>query len=94
MVTETVGRDLQVLKEVLRVVEQKMSEVIKCDVVELDYNDLAAGVDLSAEIEKAYGFEGAGLLTVRNVPNYVAARKRLLPLYSKFADLPNDVKDK
>jgi isopenicillin N synthase-like dioxygenase len=71
-----------------------MSEVIKCDVVELDYNDLVAGVDLSAEIERAYGFEGAGLLTVRNVPNYVAARKRLLPLSKKFADLPDEVKDK
>mmetsp|Transcript_87554 Transcript_87554/g.171253 ORF Transcript_87554/g.171253 Transcript_87554/m.171253 type:complete len:371 (-) Transcript_87554:249-1361(-) len=71
-----------------------MSEVVKCDVVELDYNDLINGVDLSADIEKAYGFDGAGVLTVRNVPEYIDARGRLLPLSKKFADLPNNVKEK
>lgn len=71
-----------------------MTTVVNVDVVELDYNDLVAGVDLTAQIEKAYGEDGAGLLTVKNVPSYVEARSRLLPLSKKFADLPNDVKEK
>ena len=60
-----------------------MTTVVNVDVVELDYNDLVAGVDLTAQIEKAYGEDGAGLLTVKNVPSYVEARSRLLPLSKK-----------
>lgn len=71
-----------------------MTEVIKSDVVELDYNDLVAGVDLTSQIQRAYGVDGVGLLTVKNVPKYVEARSRLLPLSKKFADLPDDVKEK
>eukprot|EP01032_Pedospumella_encystans_P027302 gene27302-30860_t len=71
-----------------------MTEVIKSDVVELDYNDLVAGADLTSQIQKAYGVDGVGLLTVKNVPQYVAARSRLLPLSKKFADLPDEVKEK
>lgn len=65
-----------------------------CETVELDYNDLVAGVDLTAEIERAFGVDGAGFLTVRNVPGYAEARSRLLPLSKKFADLPDEVKEK
>jgi isopenicillin N synthase-like dioxygenase len=71
-----------------------MTEFIKADVVVLDYNDLVAEVDLTAEIEKAYGNEGIGLLTVKNVPTLVEKRLALLPLGSKFAKLPQEVKDK
>jgi hypothetical protein len=71
-----------------------MSTAITCDVVELDYNDLVAGKDLSAEVERAFGVDGAGLLTVKNVPGYVEARSKLLPLSKSFADLPDEVKDK
>ena len=46
----------------------------------IDYADLIAGKSLRAEIEEAYGFDGLGLLTVKNVPGVVAARKQLLPL--------------
>ena len=71
-----------------------MSEVVPCEVVELDYTDLVAGVDLTAEIQRAFGVDGVGLLTVKNVPNYVEARSELLPLSRKFADLPEDTKEK
>lgn len=67
---------------------------ITCKVVELDYNKLVDGTDLSAEIEEAYGFDGTGLLTVKNVPGYVEARKTLLPLSRKFAILPDNTKAK
>jgi isopenicillin N synthase-like dioxygenase len=64
------------------------------DAVELDYADLLAGRDLGEEIERAFGASGAGLLTVKNVPGFVEARRILLPLARKFALLPDDVKDK
>lgn len=62
--------------------------------VVLDYHDLVDHKDLSAEIERAFGYEGIGLLAVKNVPNFAQARKRLLPLGSKFAALPHEIKDK
>lgn len=63
-------------------------------VVELDYNSLIAGDDLSSQIAEAYGHDGVGVLTVRNVPGFVEARRRLLPLSRTFALLPDDVKQK
>lgn len=71
-----------------------MDSIKKADVVELDYNDLLNEVDLSKEIEKAFGFDGVGALTVKNVPGFVEARKALLPLSYKFANLPDDIKEK
>lgn len=72
-----------------------MSTVYKfVNVVELDYNDLVAGKDLTAQIAEAYGFDGVGVLTVKNVPNYSQAREKLLPLARKFAILPDEIKEK
>jgi len=71
-----------------------MTELIQCNIVELDYNDLVAGVDLTEQIKTAYGFDGTGLLTVKNVPGFIEARATLLPLSKKFADLSDDVKQK
>lgn len=75
-----------------------MTEVIGVvkigDVVELDYNDLISGKDLTAEIAKAYGFDGVGVLTVKNVPGFVQARDALLPLSREFALLPENIKEK
>jgi isopenicillin N synthase-like dioxygenase len=48
--------------------------------------------DLAPQIMEAFGPLGLGLLVVSNVPNYIAARKRLLPLSRTFASLPDDVK--
>eukprot|EP01031_Cornospumella_fuschlensis_P052881 gene52881-64609_t len=64
------------------------------DVVQLDYNDLLEGKDLTAEIERAFGVDGVGVLTVKNVPNFVQARQKLLPLARTFADLPEETKAK
>jgi len=67
---------------------------VMANVVVLDYNDLVARKDLSDEIERAFGADGIGLLTVKNVPELVRLRGELLPLARKFAELENDVKEK
>jgi isopenicillin N synthase-like dioxygenase len=66
----------------------------KDGVVVLDYAKLAAGVDLSAAIEQAYGHDGIGLLVVKGIPGLVELRNGLLPLGFRFAALPNAVKDR
>jgi isopenicillin N synthase-like dioxygenase len=64
-------------------------------IVELDYFDLIKPEsNLHDLIQSAYGISGVGLLTVKNVPGFVEARKRLLPLSKKFSELPDDVKEK
>lgn len=59
----------------------------------IEYNDLLNGKDLGKEIEKAFGFEGLGLITIRNVPGVEELRKKCLPLAHEFAHLPNEVKE-
>ena len=63
-------------------------------VVTLDYNDLVAGVDLSDLIERAYGYDGLGVLTVKNVPSWLETRQKLLPLAQRFATLPEHIKER
>ncbi|GLC37671.1 hypothetical protein PLESTB_000800500 [Pleodorina starrii] len=62
--------------------------------VTVNFNDLAAGKDLIADIKKAYGSDGLGVLVISNVPQYSHLRQRLLPLAEVFASLPDAVKDK
>lgn len=66
------------------------------DVVCLDYSDLvsAEGVDLTGEIGRAFGVDGLGILTVKNVPGFMDAREALLPLARDFAALEEDVKQR
>lgn len=71
-----------------------MSEAIDADVVQLDYQDLVDRKDLTSEIERAFGVDGIGVLTVKNVPEFLAARSALLPLASQFAKLPDEIKAK
>lgn len=71
-----------------------MTEFVIGEVVTLDYNDLISGKDLTAEIEKAYSYDGIGVLTVKNVPNFVEARAKMLPLAREFAILPEEIKEK
>ena len=66
--------------------------VKKVNVEVLDYNDLINGKDCSEQIERAYGEHGCGILTVKNVPGLVEARKRLLPLAKDFASLDEATK--
>lgn len=70
------------------------SNYVVGNVVTLDYEDLVTNKDLTAQIAEAYGFDGIGVLTVKNVPGFVEARERLLPLAREFALLPDEVKEK
>lgn len=71
-----------------------MDAVQSAVVVEISYQDLVAGVDLSESIAQAYGFNGIGLLTVSGVPGLLDARANLLPLGRRFALLDKEVQDK
>lgn len=62
-------------------------------VVNLDYNQLLAAENVTAQIGEAFGTNGLGVCLVRNVPDLLTLRKKLLILGSKFAMLPDDVKD-
>lgn len=68
------------------------SKVVKADIVVLDYNDLVNGVDVSSSIGKAYGVDGCGVLTVKNVPGLEEARNKLLPLAKEFSALDQETK--
>lgn len=61
-------------------------------IVVLDYHDLIADIDLSPQIEEAFGWEGLGILTVKNIPNLVELRSKLLPLAREFSALSDEVK--
>lgn len=63
-------------------------------IVEIDYSDLANEEDLTKSISEAFGVHGIGVLTVKNVPGFTAARQKLLPLSKTFADLQDDLKAK
>jgi isopenicillin N synthase-like dioxygenase len=63
-------------------------------IVVLDYEDLIKEKNLSESIEEAFGFYGLGLLVVKNVPNVIQLRQNLLPLAHKFANLPEEIKNK
>jgi len=61
------------------------------DVVVIEYADLAdTKKDVSELIEKAYGPDGLGVLAIRNVPGFVAARNAALPLSHDLAHLDED----
>lgn len=57
----------------------------------LEYADLVGGKDLSKEIFLAYGPGGLGICGVRGVPGLEEARRRLLPLAHRLAQLPTEV---
>jgi len=62
--------------------------------VELRYEDLTHGIDLSASIEAAFGADALGIMTVSGVPGVAERRRALLPLARRFAALPEAVKRK
>ena len=63
-------------------------------VVVISYDDLIQERDISASIREAFGYDGLGLITVSDVPGFAKARMDLLPLAFKFANLPQEVKEK
>jgi len=63
--------------------------------VVLDWNDLqsdATSKTMMESISTAFGPSGIGLLLVKGVPGYPEARQRLLPLGTRFAQLPEQVR--
>eukprot|EP00742_Colponemidia_sp_Colp-10_P002415 GILJ01002575.1.p1 GENE.GILJ01002575.1~~GILJ01002575.1.p1 ORF type:complete len:417 (-),score=45.76 GILJ01002575.1:199-1413(-) len=67
----------------------------EADVVVLDYDKLTTNnSSMSQQIKQAYGEDGLGILVVRGIPNYLKLRENLLPLASRFARLPDPVKEK
>jgi hypothetical protein len=63
------------------------------DPIRIPYEKLISDdADLSKEIETAFGYSGLGLLLVTGIPNFADYREKLLPLATKFANLPEDKK--
>jgi len=62
--------------------------------VVISYEQLISETPLHEEIEKAFGYAGLGLIVVKGVPQVTELREKLLPLSSKFASLPDEVKNK
>jgi hypothetical protein len=52
-------------------------------IVQIPYEKLLSGADLSKEIETAYGYDGLGILTVSGIPKLMELRSRLIPLARK-----------
>ena len=73
---------------------QSIHTPVDADVVVLRYSDLISGADLSSEIERAFGYDGLGLLAVSGVPQLAERRAALLPLAHAFARLPDAAKAK
>ena len=65
---------------------------MRATVVELEYEALARGDDLTDKIEKAFGVEGYGILSVSGVPGINEVRSALLPCAHKFSSLPAEVR--
>lgn len=61
-------------------------------IVTLNFDDLVNDVDLSDLIEQAFGWDGIGLLTVKNIPDLSTLRSRLLPLAREFSLLDESAK--
>lgn len=59
-------------------------------VVVVDWAQLQAGDDLSAEVASAYGDGAMGILLVRGVPGASELRSQLLPLARRLAKLPTE----
>jgi isopenicillin N synthase-like dioxygenase len=76
------------------IVRAVAAEPDQYEVVVVEYADLLADKDLSTEIERAFGYDGVGVLAVRGVPELERRRQELLPLAHRFANLPDSVKAK
>ena len=70
------------------------SSSISTSIVVLKYSDLIQHKNLSAEIEKAFGKDGLGILSVSGIPDIAAKRQALLPLAPLFANMPSATKAK
>lgn len=75
--------------------DSKVNYVPNTQIVLLEYEDLLKeDIDLGESIKVAYGFDGLGLLAVHGVPTLSERRAKVLPLAHKFANLPDEIKNK
>jgi hypothetical protein len=61
------------------------------EVVLLDWEEVSSNVtseSLKAKIKAAYGYDGLGILAIRNVPRFAELRGACLPLAWKLGQLP------
>lgn len=70
--------------------QQKEPKVVVVDFEEL-LADPSPENSLSSQLEQAYGSSGSlGVLAIRNVPGFISAKKRFLPMAHTLAHLPKD----
>jgi len=69
-------------------------DAVKQSVTTIAHEELVAGIDLTEAVQRAFGEEGLGIITVSGVPGLADARQKLLPLAWKFAHFPDEVKEK
>ncbi|XP_073018259.1 uncharacterized protein [Primulina eburnea] len=63
--------------------------------VTIPYTELKdQSADLSGKIEKGFGPNGLGILSISEVPGYTSLRQNLLRLAPRLANLPDEVKNK
>jgi len=60
----------------------------------INYSDLTDGTDLTAQIEGAYGTNGAGVIAIRGIPGFVDLKRKFLPKSHTIAHLPSAELDK
>jgi len=64
------------------------------ELVIVDYEKVRDGADLTAEVERAFGPGGFGVIGIRNVPGFVEAKKEALSKVHKLAHLPKEELEK
>jgi hypothetical protein len=67
------------------------SSTSSSSVVVLDWEEVSASTtsdELMRKIEEAYGFDGLGLLAVKNIPGFVELRQSCLPRAWQLGQLP------
>jgi hypothetical protein len=62
--------------------------------IKISFHDLSNASDLTKEIGNAFGPDGLGILFVYDIPGYIEARKQLLNVGLKLAQLPQSSLDK
>ena len=65
--------------------------------VVIDYQDVASSKDLSLQLERAFGGQkdqSLGIIAIRNVPNFVNAKQKFLPMAHTLAHLESEYLEK
>lgn len=84
-----VARVVQTVRISLR---QQSSAAGSPGLVRIDYEDLVKGRDVSDAVFEAYGPNGLGALSIRNVPKFAELRRKVLPMSYRLAHLPESEK--